>query len=203
MGVIRRAKPKVVIQIGDALDLYAFSKFPRSYNVMTPAAEMKKGRHVLEDFWKAIRGAAGKSADLYQLKGNHDSRMAKRMIAALPEFESFLGKCSDLWEFPGVETVAAERDELILDDICYMHGYRKHGDHVRYNLMSTVCGHSHVGGVIYVPHKGQTLFELNAGYLGNAKTTALSYTNQAKISKWTLGVGLIDSWGPRFIPVGK
>ncbi len=106
-----------------------------------------------------------------------------------------------LWEFDGVTTMGSERDELIIDGILYMHGFRKHGDHVKYNLMSTVCGHSHTGGVVFHPIKGKTLFELNAGYLGDPKSAALSYTRQSKISKWTLGLGYIDDYGPRFVPL--
>lgn len=194
--IIRKLKPKIVIQIGDVRDLYSYGRFPRSLNVMTPAQEIKQGTKAIEDLWWSVRDAAGKGVECWQLRGNHDMRMAKQIASSLPEVE---GLMPDLWKFEGVTTMPAERDELIIEGVCYMHGYRRFGDHVRYNLMSTVCGHSHTGGVVYMPHKNHTLFELNCGYLGNPKSTALSYTAQAKISKWTHGLGVIDEYGPRFI----
>lgn len=196
VAIIRKVKPKIVIQIGDARDLYSFSRFPKSLNVMTPAQEMKAGTKALEELWKSVHAAAGKGVECFMLRGNHDQRLAKQMMSALPEVEGML---PDLWKFDGVTTMPAERDELIIDGVVYMHGYRRFGDHVRYNLMSTVCGHSHTGGVVYMPHKNKTLFELNCGYLGNPKTAALSYTAQSRISKWTRGCGVIDEYGPRFI----
>ncbi len=198
--LIRKLKPKVVVQLGDLYDLYSFSRFPRSLNVITPAQEIKQGRKGAEEMWKAVQQAAGKDVECWQLKGNHDARLARSIANALPEVEGMAAL--GLWNFPGVTTLSAERDELILDGIVYMHGFRKFGDHVRYNLMSTVCGHSHLGGVAFLPLKNKILFELNAGYLGNPKSTALSYTQQAKISRWSKGIGFIDEHGPRFIPLG-
>lgn len=197
VSIIRKIKPKLVIQIGDARDMFSYGRFPRTHNVMTPLQEIKQGTKALEDLWREVRNAAGKDVQCFQLLGNHDGRLAKRVLSALPEVDGLL---PNLWQFEGVTTLPAQREELIVDSICYLHGYRRHGDHVRYNLMSTVCGHSHTGGVVYVPHKGKTLFELNAGYLGNPQSAALSYTSQSKISKWTLGVGVIDQYGPRFVP---
>lgn len=198
--LIKRLKPKLVVQIGDLYDLYSFSKFPRSLNVLTPQQEIRQGRGATEQLWEDIRAAAGRGVECFQLLGNHDERLAKRITEALPEIEGMAGL--GLWSFPGVQTMESERDELIIDGVIYMHGYRRHGDHVKYNLASTVCGHSHLGGVTFHPVKGKTLFELNAGYLGDAKATAMSYTKQSKISKWTKGVGVIDQHGPRFIPLG-
>lgn len=197
--LIRDIKPKVIVQIGDLRDMFSFGRFPRSPNVMTPRQELVQGTKVITDLWKNARAAAGKGVECYLLRGNHDERLAKMTLNALPEVEGLL---PDLWQFDGVTTLPAERDELILDGVVYMHGYRNHGDHVRYNLMSTVCGHSHTGGVVYMPRKNDILFELNVGYLGNPKAVALSYTKQAKISRWTKGIGVIDDYGPRFIPLG-
>lgn len=45
---------------------------------------------------------------------------------------------------------------------------------------------------------GKTLYELNAGYLGDPESKALSYT-PTKITNWTLGWGYIDEDGPRFV----
>lgn len=192
-------KPKIIVQIGDLYDLYAFSKYPRSLDLMTPKQEINEGLEVTCRMWRELRKASPKSK-CFQMIGNHDSRPVKRLIEKTPELERFLD-LSSLYDFPNVTMVPSERDELIIGDILFMHGFRsKLGDHARHNGKNTVCGHSHRGGVVYHRLGDKTLWELNAGFLANEKSYALSYTRQAKISTWTQGVGLIDELGPRFIP---
>ena len=200
LQIARHLKPTIVLQLGDLYDLYSYSRFARSPNILTPAEEVRRGRRQAEEFWQRLRDAAGRRAQRFQLRGNHDERIAKRVLETMPELERFLDHLSALWEFDGVKTQAAERDELIIDGVCYMHGYRKHGDHVRYNLMSTVCAHSHLGGVVYLRHRTKTLFELNAGYIALASAVPMSYGKQKQITRSTPGVGVIDEYGPRFIP---
>jgi len=203
LRVVRDLKPDLVVQVGDLYDLFSFSRFPRSHNVMTPKRELEIGRADAAAFWKAVRAAAGKKARLHQLIGNHDERIVKRVMEALPEFEPFLVDVHRrLWEFDDVTTQPSERDELVIGGICYMHGFRsKLGDHAWHNRMSTVTGHSHVGGVIYHRLGNRTTWELNAGYLGNPYTRPLSYGMQRRFARWTHGVGVIDERGPRFIPL--
>jgi hypothetical protein len=45
---------------------------------------------------------------------------------------------------------------------------------------------------------GTSVYELNAGYLGDPHAKALSYT-ASKLIDWTHGFGFIDEFGPRFI----
>jgi UDP-2,3-diacylglucosamine pyrophosphatase LpxH len=192
-------KPKRIVQVGDLYDMYSYSRFARSVNLMTPKQEVESGRKMAEKLWKELQKAAGKGVECYQLKGNHDERFANRMLAAVPEFEHLLS--NGLWCFDGVKTQESERQELILGNVCFLHGYRRHGDHVKFNLMSTVCGHTHLGGVIYHRQRNDTIWELNCGYLADPSTVPLSYSQQSKFSRMTHGVGLIDSLGPRFIPL--
>lgn len=42
-------KPGVVIQLGDLYDLLSFSKYPRSFNVLTPRDEIDEARKCAED----------------------------------------------------------------------------------------------------------------------------------------------------------
>jgi metallophosphoesterase superfamily enzyme len=202
LSLIRKVKPKRIVQLGDLYDLYSYSRFARSYNVLTPQQEIKLGRKDAEAFWAEARAAAGRGVECFQIIGNHDERIVKKAMGLLPEMEHLLGEVNHLWRFKGVEVQGSERDELILDGVCYMHGYRKFGDHVKHNLMSTVCGHLHLGAVSYMRLGQKTLWELNAGYCADESTVPMSYSRQNKFSKHTQGVGLIDSYGPRFIPLG-
>lgn len=201
LKLARRLKPTRILQLGDLFDLYSFSRFARSPNLMTPAQEVRRGRQQAEELWAELRRASGSKVECFQLIGNHDERIAKRAAEAVPELERFLSHVAHLWQFDGVTTQPSERHELILDGVVYMHGHRRHGEHVRYNLMSTVVGHSHVGGVVFHRQRNKTLFELNAGYLGSSSALPMSYGRQKQFSRWTTGVGLIGDDGPRFIPL--
>lgn len=201
LASVRRLKPRMIVQVGDLYDLFSFSRFPRSHSVITPKAEIQRARAEAEQFWRSVRSAAP-AARCYQLLGNHDERLVKRVMASLPEFEPFLADLHrQLWQFDGVTSHGAERDELIVDGVCFMHGFRPHGEHVKHNGLSTVVGHSHLGGVVYSRLGPKTVWELNCGYLGDPNARALSYTPQRRIAKWTHGVGVIDADGPRFVPL--
>lgn len=197
LAFVKEFQPKYIVQIGDLYDMLSHGKFPRSLNIYTPKQEMSEARRMAEEMWKKIKEISPKS-ECHQVLGNHDIRPMKRIIEAYPEAELFMD--FEKWfKFEGVTTHADIRQELIINGICFIHGYRtKIGDHRDFNKMSTVVGHSHLGGVNFKSYGNETLFELNAGYLGDPESKALSYTPQ-KINNWTHGIGVIDENGPRFI----
>ena len=102
------------------------------------------------------------------------------------------------------------RSPFKLGDVSFMHGHLTGlGAHARKYLRSVVCGHTHRGGCVTIPmgedggagsNAPRTLFELNAGFLGDPQSRPLSY-RPTKINEWTIGFGYIDEWGPRFIPL--
>lgn len=191
-------KPQVIVQVGDLYDMYAFSKFPRNVNLMTPKQEIDQGLDVTCRMWRDLRKAAPK-AKCFCLVGNHDSRPIKRLVEKTPELAMFLDLRS-LYDFPGVTMAASERDEMTIDGIMFMHGFRgKLGDHARHNGCNTVTGHSHRGGVAYMRLGKKTIWEMNAGTICDENSEPLSYTRQRQISTVTQGVGFLDDKGPRFI----
>lgn len=194
---IKEFQPKYVIQVGDLYDMLSHGRFPRSLSNYNPREEMLEGRRMAADLWKQVQAVAPK-AECHQILGNHDVRPMKKILEAYPEAEVFFD--FEKWfKFDNVNTHADIRKELMLNGICFLHGYRSRlGEHRDYNRLSTVCGHSHLGGVSYRNYGNEILFELNAGYLGDPESKALSYTPQ-KIINWTHGIGVIDQYGPRFI----
>lgn len=192
-------QPDIVVQMGDLYDLYSFAKFPRSHNLMTPKDEILRGRELADAFWSSVRKSIPQ-AELYQLIGNHDSRPFMRAADKFPEVEALLNIAA-LWQFPGVNTQPDEREELLIGEVVFMHGFRQHGDHCRHNRRSTVCGHLHRGGVTYERLGDDIIWELNAGHLADVNALPLSYTKQRKFSNWTAGYGVIDALGPRFVPL--
>lgn len=201
---IEKHKPAVVVQIGDLYDQYCFSRYSKSADFTTPEEELGAGRKGAEEMWAKIRKLVPK-AKLINLKGNHDLRISKRISEKLPELETLLAPgLSDLYRFKGVLTVRDERTETIIDNVMFIHGHlSKLGDHAKKNLMSVVCGHSHVGGSVFFNHRNGTLFELNVGYIADKESLPLQY-GQQKMKNWTAGFGLLTKvngiWQPQFCP---
>ena len=189
-------KIDAVIQVGDLYDLWSFSRWPKSQNLikMTPAEELAEARECAERMWEILHHYLPKAKKI-QLMGNHDIRWKTKLENDLPELMDFIS-LDHLWKFPKVKTVYDVREEFVYDGVCYMHGFRsKLGDHARFNMMNTICGHSHKGGVLWVTNN---IFEANAGFMGDVACKALSYTRQ-KWSNWTRGYLIMDEFGPKFI----
>jgi predicted phosphodiesterase len=192
-------QPDYIIQIGDLLDLYGQSKFPRSQNFYSPEEEEREGVKQASLMWKTLKEKCPKS-QCFQLLGNHDVRPVKRVLENAPTLEHVVkAHYKNIMQFEGVTTIDDYRQELIIEDIVFHHGYRsKLGAHRDYTLTNFVCGHSHKGGVVFRRIRGETIWELNAGFLADASSKVLAYSSQ-KIHDQTLGWGWIDEWGPRFI----
>lgn len=201
-AIIEKEKPDVVVQVGDLMDMFAQSRFPRSLNIMTPREEMNLARSQSVDMWAKICSIVPNAMKFQQL-GNHCIRPLKQVIDKWPEGEDFVAQAfKDLYTFDGVTTIYDPREELFIGDIAFIHGYRsKLGDHSKYMRMNVVCGHSHRPGVFFHQVNGQTKWELNAGYIADPFSSALTYRAQ-RLHDWTTGCALIDSYGPRFIPFG-
>lgn len=198
-ALIEKEKPDFVIQEGDLDDQYSNSKFPKSLNIYTPQAEDELARSMAEEMWKKIRHIVP-NAKCFQLMGNHNARALKRVIEKFPEGEHMVQYfMRHRMTFEGVETIHDPTQELIINDIVFLHGhYSQLGAHRDYNTRNVVTGHSHRGGVNYRSYNGVIFWELNVGFIGDPESKALSYRHQ-KYHNWTLGCGIIDYLGPRFI----
>lgn len=196
---IKELQPAYIVQVGDLYDDYAFSRFARSLNYMTPRQETTMGLRQATEFWEQITDVAPKQARKIQMKGNHDGeRLYKRVLESLPEAEHMID-----WDarhrFPGVETVSDPKQELRLGLIYVQHGHKKHGEHAVYNQAPTVVGHLHRGGLIYYQNRlFNPYWELNVGYGADPTKPCFNYRYQKDLHKWTQGLGIVDEDGPRF-----
>lgn len=202
MGLVKDYKPTRIVQIGDLYDFYWFSKYPKRFIGFGPEEEIKKGLDQAEDFWWQLSKSAPKAEKL-QLLGNHDDRPMKRVLEKLPELQTLIN-VSALYEFEGVKTILDSRDQQEIrvngKRVLFQHGHLSGlGRHMNYNQMRVVVGHSHTGGVLYRGLEREIHWELNVGYLGDASAGPLQYGPQRR-KTWTLGVGMIDAFGPRFVP---
>lgn len=195
-------RPQRIIQMGDLFDCYAHTKFPRSLNIYTPDQEEDLAVQGAADMWRILQEICPK-AECIQLKGNHDIRASKRILEASPSSERAVSYwLNHIMTFDGVKLIEDSRQEFIDGDVQYIHGYRSGlGSHRDFAMMNTVCAHTHKGGTVFRRFRGQTFWELNAGFVGDAESKALGYTPQ-KIYDSTTGVGWLDEHGPRFIPIG-
>jgi hypothetical protein len=199
ISVIAELKPKRVVQVGDLRDMFSSGKYPRSHNVFTPREEIGLGTKACNWLWSEVRKASPE-AECYQLLGNHDIRPYKRVLEACPELEMFID-LSPLYRFDGVKLIEDSRQELELDGVFFHHGYiTRQGGNRDFTNSCFVSGHSHRAGAVYrAIWGGHTIWELNAGTLGDPQSKGLSYTPQRHHHQ-TLGVSAIDRFGPRFIP---
>jgi hypothetical protein len=200
LEVVGDLKPAIVIQMGDLYDQLSYSKWARSFNVYTPKYELDLARWMAEGFWARVAQIVPDARRIQRL-GNHDDRAFKRLIEHAPALEHISAPgLAKLYFFDGVETGLESREEWSYQDVWYMHGHRRAGQHMAWNRRNTVVGHSHVGGVLYKQADGGTFWELNVGYLGDPRQPCFTYNTQKRSHGWTQGVGVIDRYGPRFIP---
>lgn len=191
-------KPKTVVTIGDSLDCFAQSKFPRTHNTYSPKEELDLGVKILADMWRTIQKICP-VADCYSLLGNHELRVVKRVLEVAPSLEHLIDFNRHL-QFENVRLIEDPKEELRIGDIKFIHGYLSNlGAHRDYLLSNVVCGHSHIGGVSYKNIGGNVLWELNAGYVGDPMSKAMSYM-PTRTTRWTHGLAIVDSFGPRFLP---
>jgi hypothetical protein len=186
----RLIEPHAIVGLGDELDLYSLSRYPKSVNIMTPAEEYQRGMEQYREHWRRIKAESPKSA-CYEISSNHGDRLRKRIRERAPELEGYL--MEQPFGVPGVERITGE---LELDHVLYMHGFRSKGiDHARYNQRSTVHGHSHSASLRWLRNGKGSYFNLECGWLGAEDKEAFSYNPQA-LTQWTLACGTVTDGYP-------
>ncbi len=185
-------KPELVVQVGDLYDAYSHAKFARSHNVFTPRDEHSAGRRMAEEMWAKIKSIVP-DARCIQVLGNHDVRPMRRILEVYPEAEDWISEIlRKTMSFEGVETIMDIREELILPgEVMVIHGYRsKLGEHRDHTLMNAVCGHQHVGGVVFKNFHGIGVrWELKLRPRGRPAGKR-AFVHPSENYKLDLGVGL-------------
>lgn len=194
-------RPTHIVNVGDTYDMYSFSRFARSMDIMTPKQELTRGRKMAEKMWTDLQAAAPQAV-CFQVLGNHEERIYKRIMDVAAEYESVVSEpIRKLLSFPGVRTLKSSKSELVINDIVFVHGWSTSpGFHVRYFGENVVHGHTHRGSVQFVAHKNKALFELDCGFIADINALPLEY-RETKTSQWHIGCGFVDDLGPRFIPL--
>lgn len=182
---IKKERPDTVVQIGDLLDQYVFSNYSKK-SAITPKLDFVKGLTEAKDMWATIRKLVPK-AKCYQILGNHDIRISKRISERLPELAEVLSFVEEKYAFPGVKVMKSDRDFLTLDGVVYCHGWlSKSIDHAKHFNKPTVHGHDHRPGIT----ADGNIWSMSVGYLADVNSIPLQYT-ASKFSRWRLGSGMV------------
>lgn len=196
--IIKKEKPTHIIQAGDLLDMYSFSRYEKDANHTTPDSELDLGLKMATKMWADIRKAAPR-AKCFQLIGNHEDRLSKTIARKAPELASLCKKISDLYIFPGVKVLKSSKDHLTIGGVIYTHGhYTKLGDHAKFYRKSCVHGHSHRIGIFYEKTADGLIWEMDTGYLADETALPLQYT-QSNFSKWSKALGIVENGEPRLV----
>lgn len=184
-------KPSHVVQLGDILDQYVFSKYARRLSI-SPSTDILEGITLAEEMWAAIKDIVPR-ARCYQLMGNHDIRVTKRIAEKMPELSEFFSH-RDFYDFKGVEVLDSDRDYLEIDGVVYVHGWlSKSIDHAKYFMKPVVHGHRHRPAIHFENPK---LWAMDCGHVADIKSVPLNYT-PSKFTKWTEACGEVINAKPR------
>jgi hypothetical protein len=200
LQLARDYRPTLVAQVGDLYDKWNWSRFPRSLSVCTPEEEENESRAMAEEFFGKL-AQASPGADRIIIPGNHDLRPYLRAMEKNPESAHTVKAAltRDL-SFNGYRTASLDHPEWVVGGRLYQHGHAKAGTHAPHNQMSTWVGHTHTGGVWWFRNLRGLYFEANAGFLGDETAPVFNYTPHKTVRKGTVGLGLDDAHGPRFVP---
>jgi len=192
MRLIRKERPNAVVHIGDLLDQYVFSRFDKSSSI-TPEMDVQRGLDLAERMWSTIHKALPRTG-LYQVLGNHDARLSKRLQDKVPELLELYNPL-DMYKFPNVKVLDSYRDHMVLDGVVYTHGYlSKSIDHAKHFGKPVVHGHLHRPGISTFGK----LWTMDVGHIANENSLPLSYT-QSKVTNWRMACGIIEDGHPRLI----
>lgn len=187
---IRKERPHVVIQVGDLLDQYVFSKYPRSSKISVEQ-DIKEGLKAAADFWKRVKKIVPR-AKCYQVFGNHDLRLSKRIKEGLPELLEVYNPLS-MYRFEGVINLKDDRDHLEIDGVIYTHGHLSSSiAHVNHYKKPVVHGHLHKASIT----SQGSLWSMDCGYLADPSQLPLQY-GASRLHNWARGLAVVEDGVPR------
>lgn len=191
--IYKEYKCDYVVQIGDLLDQYAFTRYVRDPDAYGAKYEMELAREEIQKMYKAFPKG-------YITIGNHDTRLAKRAAeVGIPKW--ILASYAELVGLPPSWDLG---DEVEIDDVKYFHGEGLSANTelaVRKVGQSVVYGHTHKGSIAFKAMKKDLLFAMNCGCLIDQHAYAFEYAKHS-LEKSFIGIGVVlDGKQPILIPM--
>jgi predicted phosphodiesterase len=193
LRVIKALKPDLVVQVGDQGDMHAASKHGRR-----PGAP----KHDLETEVKALRKeqkrfeTACAYGRLKMLEGNHDIRLALRMLDRVPEFSSVVTPTvRQLYGMGGHVETHPYQELVHIGPVAVVHDVGKSGKMATHDALAAaeqciVQGHTHRGECVYGGNLGGTKhFAMTVGWGGDPNSPAFSYASAVTRRSWAHGLG--------------
>lgn len=189
--------PDVVVQVGDFIDGYNWSRFQRAPDA--PAASEE---------WDMVERAARQFHDMFPgdlmvhiIEGNHDRRYQMRAFEAnLPT--QLVRPLAELFPYSNWNFWVRQRP-MVIDGVDYIHGDEGPGNaHRKASLTghSVVQGHLHRdAGVRYIDTFGRQVFGMDVGTLMDTRSIAGRYANKALLRSF-LGWGTVTDGIPQIHP---
>lgn len=187
--------PDVVVNLGDEIDFHALSNYDTDPDGMSAGDELKKAIEHLQPYYHLF-------PNVKVCTSNHTARPFRKAFKfGIPR--AFIRDYAEFLEAP---TGWRWADKHEVDGVIYEHGEGQSGSMGALkaavaNMCSTVIGHLHSdAGIQYLANDKHLIFGFNSGCLLDRHSYAAAYGKHMK-KKPILGVGLIDSGVPTFIPM--
>lgn len=189
LKAIRELQPDRVVTLGDFMDAYSVSSFPKTPERREGlGSEIKAGNVELDRL-----GEAAGDAKVVFLEGNHCFRLQRYLAEKAPELFDLVEISALLNIKKRGWTFVPYRNHITFGKVAYSHDIGFSGKNaVAQNLDSfggnIVTGHTHRAGIVY---DGTVLGEhrvaMSCGWLGDF--AAVDYMHQSKTRSWQHGVG--------------
>lgn len=204
LRVVKEVRPDHVVIMGDFMDCYSVSSFPRHPDrVSRLKAEVDAANRELDKLQDIMTDR------VTFLEGNHELRAARYIEQRAPELHGLVN-LRDLLAFDRGWVWVPYREHIIMGKLAFAHDIGHMGRHaVQQSLDSMghnlVIGHTHRAGIAYGGTvKGEHRVAMSCGWLGDV--TKIDYMHRAKTRDWQHGFGWVrqasngDSW-LSFIPI--
>jgi predicted phosphodiesterase len=205
LSAIRGIKPETVVIIGDFIDCYSVSKFPKQ-----PTRALSLDDEVTQTRAELKRLQRAGCDELIYCEGNHEFRLERYLCEKAPELYGLVTIKDLLFQGSQVKWVPY-RQHIRRGKVLYAHDIGYAGVYAgRHTLAAAgtniVFGHSHRAGTVFEgTHLGERRFSMNVGWAGDI--SAVDYMHKVRTKDWQHGFGMVtvdDRTGlvwPQFVPI--
>lgn len=194
-------KPHRIVQVGDFLDRFNWSRFVRYPDSPSAKDEFDDTLLALERFRKMF----GERVPMTILQGNHDRRLLMRAWDVnIPE--QLIRPMKEI--FPHKNwTFHPDQDPFMFDGVCYVHGDEGPGgkafNKAKQMGINVVQGHLHRdAGVNYIRTFNKEFFGLDVGCLMDRGSVAARYSRKDLLQAW-IGWATVTDGIPHLYPYRK
>jgi predicted phosphodiesterase len=193
MSIVRFTRPDTVVIVGDFLDAYSISFFPKSPTRKARLIDEIEEAIPLLDELEALR-----VPNVFYLQGNHEERQERLILTAAPALDGMVRTIPEVlrirergWHW------VPYKHSISIGKMRYSHDFSRFGiNATRQALLdvgrSCTFGHSHRLGVAYqgqIEDSGHVA--MNVGWAGDFEKVDYAHRDRAR-RDWMHGCGIVD-----------